>query len=110
MSRTAMRELGAYECRVGWPGQKRVGERPSHAPPRGFAARGLQWYRLYSCGKVRRSAYAEGSGVGLEPALIAVRENRRQPGGLILIPEALWPYMAGIERITARYPTLTKGK
>ena len=40
-----------------------------------------------------------GSGVALGRALIAVLENHQQADGSVLIPAALWPYMAGIERI-----------
>jgi seryl-tRNA synthetase len=40
-----------------------------------------------------------GSGVAVGRALIAVMENHQQADGSILIPEVLWPYMAGIERI-----------
>ena len=40
-----------------------------------------------------------GSGVAVGRALIAVMENHQQADGSVLIPEVLWPYMAGIERI-----------
>ena len=40
-----------------------------------------------------------GSGVAVGRALIAVMENHQQADGSILIPEVLWPYMAGVERI-----------
>jgi seryl-tRNA synthetase len=40
-----------------------------------------------------------GSGVALGRALIAVMENHQQADGSILVPEVLWPYMGGIERI-----------
>jgi len=42
-----------------------------------------------------------GSGVAVGRALIAVIENHQQADGSILIPEVLWPYMGGMERITA---------
>ncbi len=42
-----------------------------------------------------------GSGVALGRALIAVMENHQQADGSILIPEVLWPYMAGMERIAS---------
>ncbi|MBP2290795.1 serine--tRNA ligase [Azospirillum rugosum] len=41
-----------------------------------------------------------GSGVAVGRCLIAVLENYQQPDGSILIPEALRPYMRGLERIT----------
>jgi seryl-tRNA synthetase len=40
-----------------------------------------------------------GSGVAVGRALIAVMENGQQADGSIRIPEALRPYMGGIERI-----------
>ncbi|AWJ91482.1 serine--tRNA ligase (plasmid) [Azospirillum baldaniorum] len=42
-----------------------------------------------------------GSGVAVGRCLIAVLENYQQPDGSILVPEALRPYMRGLERITA---------
>jgi len=40
-----------------------------------------------------------GSGVAVGRALIAVMENYQQADGTIEVPEALRPYMGGIERI-----------
>ena len=40
-----------------------------------------------------------GSGIAVGRALIAVMENCQQQDGSILVPEILWPYMGGIERI-----------
>ena len=34
--------------------------------------------------------------------LVAILENYQQPDGSVLVPEALRPYMQGLERITAR--------
>jgi seryl-tRNA synthetase len=42
-----------------------------------------------------------GSGLALPRTLIAVLENYQQPDGSVLIPEALRPYMGGLERITS---------
>lgn len=41
-----------------------------------------------------------GSGVAVGRCLIAVLENYQQPDGSILVPEALRPYMRGVERIS----------
>lgn len=41
-----------------------------------------------------------GSGVGLPRTLIALLENNQQADGSVVIPEALRPYMGGLERIT----------
>jgi seryl-tRNA synthetase len=40
-----------------------------------------------------------GSGVAVGRALIAVLENYQNPDGSISIPDALKPYMNGLERI-----------
>jgi seryl-tRNA synthetase len=42
-----------------------------------------------------------GSGVAVGRCLIAVMENYQQPDGSILVPDALRPYMGGLDRITA---------
>ena len=42
-----------------------------------------------------------GSGLAVGRALVAVIENYQQPDGSIAVPEALRPYMGGIEKITA---------
>ncbi len=42
-----------------------------------------------------------GSGLAVGRTLVAILENYQQPDGSVLIPEALRPYMGGVERITA---------
>jgi seryl-tRNA synthetase len=42
-----------------------------------------------------------GSGVAVGRCLIAVMENFQQPEGSIIVPEALRPYMGGLDRISA---------
>ena len=42
-----------------------------------------------------------GSGVAVGRCLIAVMENFQQPDGSIIVPEALRPYMGGLDRISA---------
>jgi seryl-tRNA synthetase len=42
-----------------------------------------------------------GSGIAVGRALIAVMENGQQADGSIMVPEALRPYMGGLERIAA---------
>lgn len=41
-----------------------------------------------------------GSGLAVGRTLVAVMENYQQADGSVDIPEALWPYMSGITRIT----------
>lgn len=54
-----------------------------------------------STGKTGFVHTLNGSGVALARTFIALLENHQQADGSILIPEALRPYMDGLERITA---------
>ncbi|MCK5430739.1 MAG: serine--tRNA ligase, partial [Anaerolineales bacterium] len=40
-----------------------------------------------------------GSGLALPRVIIAIMENYQQPDGSIVVPEALRPYMGGLELI-----------
>ena len=42
-----------------------------------------------------------GSGLAVGRTLVAVLENYQQADGSILVPEALRPYMGGLDRIAA---------
>jgi seryl-tRNA synthetase len=57
-------------------------------------------YRPADGGKARFVHTLNGSGLGLPRTLIAVMENNQQADGSIMIPEALRPWMGGIEVIT----------
>lgn len=41
-----------------------------------------------------------GSGLAVGRTLVAILENCQQADGSVLIPEALWPYMGGVDRIS----------
>lgn len=41
-----------------------------------------------------------GSGVALPRLMVAILENGQQADGSVVLPEALWPYMGGLERLT----------
>lgn len=56
-------------------------------------------YRPSDGSKPRLVHTLNGSGLGLPRTLIAVMENYQQPDGSILIPQALSPWMGGIEKI-----------
>jgi len=43
-----------------------------------------------------------GSGLALGRTVAAILENYQQADGTVIVPEALWPYMGGIERIAPR--------
>jgi len=42
-----------------------------------------------------------GSGLAVGRCLVAVLENYQQADGSVIVPEALRPYMGGIERLQA---------
>ena len=42
-----------------------------------------------------------GSGLAVGRTLVAVLENYQQPDGSVAIPDALRPYMGGVDRIGA---------
>jgi seryl-tRNA synthetase len=58
-------------------------------------------YRPADGGKPRFLHTLNGSGLGLPRTLIAVMENNQQADGSVVVPEALRPYMNGLERISA---------
>jgi seryl-tRNA synthetase len=56
-------------------------------------------YRPADGGKARFVHTLNGSGLGLPRTLIAVMENNQQPDGSIVVPEALRPWMGGVDII-----------
>jgi seryl-tRNA synthetase len=50
-------------------------------------------------GKPRLAHTLNGSGVAIGRTVVALLENYQQKDGTVLIPEALKPYMGGLERI-----------
>ncbi len=56
-------------------------------------------YRPADGGKARFVHTLNGSGLGLPRTLIAVLENYQQPDGSVVVPQALRPWMGGIEVI-----------
>jgi len=56
-------------------------------------------YRPSDGGKARFVHTLNGSGLGLPRTMIAIIENNQQPDGSIVVPEALRPFMGGIELI-----------
>jgi seryl-tRNA synthetase len=58
-------------------------------------------FRREKGGKPEHPHTLNGSGLALPRTMIAVLENYQQPDGSIVIPEALRPYVGGLERISA---------
>ncbi|MBQ2004396.1 MAG: serine--tRNA ligase, partial [Peptococcaceae bacterium] len=50
--------------------------------------------------KVRFVHTLNGSGLAVGRTVAAILENYQQPDGSVIIPEALRPYMGGVEVIT----------
>jgi len=57
-------------------------------------------YRPREGGKARYAHTLNGSGLALPRIFAAILENYQTPGGTLEIPEALRPYMDGMEKIT----------
>ncbi|NTW17082.1 MAG: serine--tRNA ligase, partial [Syntrophaceae bacterium] len=57
-------------------------------------------FRREGSGKVEFVHTLNGSGLAVGRTVVAVLENMQQADGSVCIPEALRPYMKGIDRIT----------
>jgi seryl-tRNA synthetase len=91
-----------FDLEVWLPGQQAWREISSTSNCRDFQARRMNARFRSADGKTVAYVHTlNGSGVAVGRALIAVMENHQQADGSILIPEVLWPYMAGMERIAS---------
>ncbi len=89
-----------YDLEVWLPGQETYREISSCSTFEDFQARrALIRYRP-SGGKTRLVHTINGSGLAIGRTLVAVLENYQQADGSVVIPEALRPYMGGLEIIT----------
>jgi seryl-tRNA synthetase len=92
-----------YDIEVWLPGQQAYREISSCSNCTDFQARraGLR-YRPEPGAKPRFVHTLNGSGLAVGRTLVAVLENYQQADGSVVVPEALGPYMGGLERITKR--------
>jgi len=91
-----------YDLEVWMPGQKRYREVSSCSNFEDFQARRMKArWRNPETDKPELLHTLNGSGLAAGRTLIAVMENYQQSDGSIRIPEALRPYMDGIDVITA---------
>jgi seryl-tRNA synthetase len=90
-----------HDLEVWLPGQQMWREISSCSNCRDFQARRMNArFRGGADGKTIAYVHTlNGSGVAVGRAVIAVMENGQQADGSILLPESLWPYMGGIDRI-----------
>jgi seryl-tRNA synthetase len=90
-----------YDIEVWLPGQNAFREISSCSNCTDFQARRAALrYRPDAKAKPRFVHTLNGSGLAVGRTLIAVLENYQQADGSVIIPEALRPYMGGLERIT----------
>ena len=91
-----------YDLEVWLPGQKAYREISSCSVCGDFQARRMQArYRPKGEKNPRLVHTLNGSGVAVGRALIAVMETYQNEDGSITVPDALRPYMGGVEKIGA---------
>ena len=91
-----------YDIEVWLPGQQKYREISSCSNMGDFQARRMQArWRNPATGKPELVHTLNGSGLAVGRTLVAVMENYQQADGSIRVPEALQPYMGGIELLKA---------
>jgi seryl-tRNA synthetase len=91
-----------YDLEAWLPGQDAYREISSCSNFEEFQARRASIrFRRDESGKVEFVHTLNGSGLAVGRTLVAVLENYQQADGSVVIPEALRPYMGGIDRIPA---------
>ena len=89
-----------YDLEVWLPGQQKYREISSCSNFKDFQARRLQArWRNPETGKPELVHTLNGSGLAAGRTLIAVMENYQNQDGSIAVPEALRPYLGGLEKI-----------
>ena len=90
-----------YDVEAWMPGQNTYREISSCSNFEDFQARRASIrFRRKDSGKVDFVHTLNGSGLAVGRTVVAILENYQQADGSVLIPEALRPYMRGLERIT----------
>lgn len=91
-----------YDIEVWLPGQNAYREISSCSVCGDFQARRMDArYRAEGEKQTKFVHTLNGSGVAVGRALIAVMENYQNPDGTVTVPQALRPYMGGLEKIGA---------
>jgi seryl-tRNA synthetase len=92
--------IKTYDLEVWLPSQETYREISSCSNCGDFQARRMQArWRNPATGKPELAHTLNGSGVAVGRAMIAVMENYQNADGSITVPEALRPYMGGLETI-----------
>jgi seryl-tRNA synthetase len=89
-----------YDIEVWLPGQDTYREISSCSNCEDFQARRAQIRYRNEKGKPNFVHTLNGSGLAVGRTLVAILENYQQKDGSVLIPKALRPYMAGLDRIS----------
>jgi seryl-tRNA synthetase len=90
-----------YDLEVWLPSQDEYKEISSCSNCGDFQARRASIrYRPEPKGKLRFVHTLNGSGLAVGRTVVAILENYQQADGSVVVPEALRPYMGGLERIT----------
>ena len=97
---TGFGAVRTFDLEVWLPGQQAWREISSCSNTREFQARRMNARYRGADGKVGYVHTLNGSGVAVGRALIAVMENYQQADGSILVPDAVKPYMGGIDVIS----------
>ena len=91
-----------YDIEVWLPSQRRYREISSCSNFEAFQARRMQArWRNPDGGKPEPVHTLNGSGLAVGRTLVAVLENYQNANGTITVPQALRPYMGGLETVTA---------
>jgi len=90
-----------YDLEVWLPAQNTYREISSLSNCESFQARRMQARFRNASGKPELLHTLNGSGLAVGRTLVAVLENYQQADGSVVIPEALRPYMGGLERLAA---------
>jgi seryl-tRNA synthetase len=90
-----------YDIEVWLPSQRRYREISSCSNFEAFQARRMQArWRNPDGGKPEPVHTLNGSGLAVGRSLVAVLENYQNADGTVTVPQALRPYMGGIEKLT----------
>jgi seryl-tRNA synthetase len=91
-----------YDIEVWLPGQNNYREISSCSNTEAFQARRAAIkYRPAGAGKAAFAHTLNGSGLAVGRTLIAILENYQQENGSVVVPEALRPFMGGLEVISS---------
>jgi seryl-tRNA synthetase len=90
-----------YDLEVWLPAQNAYREISSVSNCEAYQARRMQARFRNAQGRTEFVHTLNGSGLAVGRTLVAILENFQQPDGSVMLPEALQPYLGGLERLRA---------